>query len=71
MTFSYSLYGNTTQACTASVVNGNASCIVNVNNQTNQYTLSAAYSGNTYEYPDGCAASSTSRTAIGLGYGFD
>jgi xanthomonalisin len=71
VTFSYSLYGNTTQACSASVVNGNASCTVNVNNQTNQYTLTAAYSGNTSQYSNGCNASSSSRTAIGLGYGFN
>lgn len=71
VSFSYSLYGNTTQACSASVVNGNASCTVNVNTQTNQYTLYANYSGNTSQYPNGCAASSTSQTAIGTGYSFN
>ena len=71
VSFSYSLYGSTTQACSASVVNGNASCSITVNNQTNQYTLSASYSGNTSQYPNGCSASSTSQSAIGSGYGFN
>lgn len=64
--------GDSTQACSATVVNGNASCSAYVNTQTNQYTLTAAYSGNTYQYPNGCAASSASLSdVIGSGYGFN
>jgi xanthomonalisin len=69
VSFSYSNYSGSTQACSASVINGNASCTVNVNTQTNQYTITASYSGN--GSPNGCAASSTSGTAIGSGYGFN
>ena len=71
VSFSYSNYSGTTQACSASVVNNNASCTVNVNDQTNQYTLIASYSGNTSQYPNGCSASSTSASVIGSGYGFN
>ena len=71
VSFSYSNYSGTTQACGANVVNNNASCSTNVNDQTNQYTIPASYGGNTYQYTNGCAASSTSTSAIGSGYGFN